>query len=526
MLSWLVLLPPAIVIFLSFVTKKVNQALLGGIIASAFIVSQYSPLATVSLTIRSIFNKATDIDNLYLYGFLIILSTIIILMIHSGSTAAYGRTIKRVVHTARGAESASLILSSFFFIDDYLSSLTVGSVMRTITDQFKIPRVKLSFLINMLAPAMAVFIPLSSWIALILSQLRNAGISDVLSDKPQIIADPFIVYSETLPYIFYSIIIVCATWFIVLTRTSFGPMRQQELTAQETGNLFGGKEPLKMAVTEKGNSSATLIDFIVPIIITLLAMPVSITYSGGFYAFGGSHDFLKSITSSNISLSLFVGSLIALILIALFYFVRRKLTPYSLVTASVEAVFLIKSSIILLLLASTFSSFISYDLPAGAYLAYLFAGSLSAWLLPFMFFVISVVTALATGSAWGTIAVMAPLSVQMLLTMLNVTTPIDAEHLPLLFPALGAVFSGAVAGTHISPIADNVMISTTSAGSYHIDHVQSQTPYVIPPIIGTGFAFLLVGLLNTWSVYGALGIGLCVGLGFSLLCLKVLNSIK
>ncbi len=524
MQSWLVLVPPALVLLLSFITKKVNQALLSGIVAGAFILSGYSPLTALTITVQRIFAQATDLDNLYLYGFLFVLAAIIILMISSGSTAAYGKAIRRIVHTKRGAQLAALTLSTLFFIDDYLSSLAVGSIMRSITDQFKIPRVKLSYLINMLAPAMAVFIPLSSWIAMILLQLRNSGISDVAADNPTILADPFIVYVQTLPYTFYSLIIVLSTWFVVATRVSFGPMQNHETVAEQTGNLFGGREPLKILVAEKEDSSATLADFLIPIVVTLLSMPVAITYSGQFSAFGGNHTFLESITSSNVSLALFKGSLVAFAITALFYLLRKKITIPSLGTTCVDAAILMKSSILLLLLASTFSAFIRYDLPAGAYIANALAGSLSIWLLPLMFFVIAILTSLATGSAWGTIAVMAPLSVQMLVTMLQVETPLTPEHASLLFPVLGSVFSGAVAGTHISPIADNVMISTTSAGSYHIDHVKAQTPYVVPSIIATGIAFFIVGLLSDWSLLGALWIGLLTGISFSFVLLKLLSA--
>jgi Na+/H+ antiporter NhaC len=300
-------------------------------------------------------------------------------------------------------------------------------------------------------------------------------------------------------------------------------MYQQETTAQETGNLFGGKSPLPMIVQDNNHSSATLVDFVVPMIITLGTMPLAILYSGGFYLLGGTRTIFESIVNANIFLSLFIGGIVATIIIVLFYLLRKRISPYGAGKSFIDALRLLRSSIILLLLASTFSAFIRYDLTAGAYLASLLTGSLSLWLLPFIFFIIAAITGLATGSSWGTIAIMAPLSVQMLLTMTGITTPVTADHLLLLCPVLGAVFSGAVAGTHISPIADNVLISTTSAGSYHIDHIQSQTPYVLPIITATGISFLLVGFLSSWSSSGAVGISLLVGLGMALLSLYLFS---
>jgi len=397
--------------------------------------------------------------------------------------------------------------------------------MCPLTDRFKIPRAKLAFLIDSMAAPLVVLIPVSSWIATLTMQLHKSGVSNDLADNPLILADPFSLYLKIIPYIFYSFIIMASVLFIVRTRISFGPMRTQEDIAQKTGNLYGGKKPSKNIDTSYCPvDHGSLIDFFLPICLLLVSVFAAILYAGNYHLLGGTNSLLKALSSTDIFLALSTGTVFTLITSFLFFLIKRKMHLKDVPLLIKEGIQLMGPSVAILFFAWTFSSLLIHDLKSGTYLASLVVGNIMLPLLPCIFFIVSAITSIAIGSSWGTIAVMVPLATPMLIQLLGIKTPANPEEVYLLLPLLGAAFAGAIAGDHISPISSTTVMSSTSSGAYHADHVYTQFMYALPALISTILAYLLAGFLATYSNALSL-LALPGGIIVSLSMLYIINLI-
>lgn len=514
--SWFVLLPPLLVLAAVLITQRLNLSLIVGLLSAALIAGNGSLSESSSLLIKRIIGQITDPDNLYLYGFLLIIGIIIILFEKSGAAIAFAQRLTKRLKTAKSAQTSAIMLSSALFIDDYLSCLTTGYVMRPIMDRFAVPRAKLAYIIHSLSGPLVILAPISSWLALITSQLENAGVSPVSSPMTKILADPFYIYLKSIPYIFYSLILVASVWFIVRKGISFGSMKFHEVTAKQTGNLFGGKSPIAAStISLKSEHKGSLWDLVIPLATLLITFVLGIAWAGGYWLFGGELSFLQSIQKNNqTSFVLCMASILTLMVTLILGFTKKTLTRHDIKTSCYEGISLMHTSVIMVFLASTLGLMMRQDLQTGAYLAQILYGIISVALLPLLFYLFSIATALITGSAWGTIALMVPIAIQMVITLLAVATPASPADVSILMPVLGAIFSGAVCGNHISPIAETTIMSANSAGCYPIDHAYTQFWYALPAIIGAGISFWLTGLLLHQSTLISLGISLGIGLTF------------
>lgn len=498
-ISWVSIVPPLIVLFCAALTRKVLWSLALGILCSALLISDFSLQKTTLFLIERFREQLIDPLNIYTFGFLLLLGVLITLINMVGGASAYGTLIKKLLKTPRAAQFSSVILSLLFMIDDFFSSLTVGCIMRPLTDSFKIPRVKLAFLIDSLAAPLVIIMPISTWIAMILMQINKAGISLDPADKPVVLEDPFVAYLYVIPYVLYSFAILASVWFIVQKHISFGPMKTQEDIAHKTGNLFGKKAPILDQTTCPREGQ--LIDFALPILSLLVCIVLVVLYSGNSTFFGGTNGLLKTIQQADIFLSLLIGCALALVISLGYMFTTQKITVKTLPLLARGGFDIMYESILILFLAWTFSSILKDDLKTGTYLASIMVGAVPGFLLPAMFFLASLITACVTGSSWGTIAVMLPLAVPLVASFLNITTALSLTQVPLLIPAIGAIFSGAVAGDHVSPLGTTTIMSATSAGSYLDDHVLTQLPYALPALITTFIGFLLAGYLIAQQGY-------------------------
>jgi tetracycline resistance efflux pump len=521
--SWIVLVPPILVLALAVITKRVLSSLFIGIVTAGLIVSQFSLLKTLSLLIARFWQQVYDATNFYTFSFLLILGILITLMANSGGTAAYGKLIKKLLRTARSAKLSSIVLSLLFMIDDFFSTLTVGCIMRPLTDTFRIPRAKLAFLVDSLAAPLVILLPISTWIAMLLMQLNKGGISLDPSDAPIVAADPFVTYLTVLPFIFYSFIILASVWFIVYHAISFGLMRNHELIAQKTGNVFGGKAPIESMVQEPCDKEGSVIDFLLPIGSLIVFTGLGILYTGNSTLFGGTHALLQTMQHADIFFALFAGGLSALIFNCIHMMLRKRLTWKNYPSLIRGGWSLMASSIAILFFAWTFSTMLKDDLQTGNYIAQLLVGSVSAALLPAMFFIAALMTAIATGSSWGTFAVLIPIAIPMLAEFFHVAIPASPEAIPLLYPVIGAIFAGGVAGDHVSPIAATTVMSATSAGCYLNDHVYTQLSYAAPALIATTIAYLAVGILAPYGLWFSALISLGIGLFIALFSLYLIN---
>lgn len=535
--SWLVLLPPLIVIVLATITRKISWSILAGILAGLLILHDGSlPAAMQDLLMR--LWRTAEIETvmagdffsiwyLYICLFLLTLTVIITMLGYSGGAYAYGNFVMKYLKRPAHAEKASLLLSLFFCVDDYFGSLTAGSVMQPVTDRFKIARVKLALLVNGMAAPLVVIFPISSWVAEIMMQLRQSGVGPASDPGVFVQADLLPFYVSIIPFIFYAFLAIAALWFLVWTRGSFGLLFKHEEVADRTGNLFAGKMPLNRRFIDADPSvvaRAALIDFVLPIALLFSTVFLGILYFGAWTGFGGSNSFVVALQKSNVAAALFAGSCFTLVASMIFLLARKKLRLGQIPRILGEGVMLMLPSVITLVLIWTLSSMLKGDLATGKYLAGLLVGSVKMVYLPTVFFLVTALTAATMGSAWGAIGIYVPIAVPMLVALTGIATPTAAANIPLVLPLIGAIISGAVVGNHLSPISDTMLMSSTSSGAYHIDLVRVQFSFTMPIIAAAAISFLVSSFIieQGMSLYVASLGGLGIGLVFLLAVLKIL----
>jgi len=538
--SWIVLLPPLLVLALAFTTHRVLLSIFCGIVTASLIFHRGALVASAKTIGLRLWQKSelhtfssweslTSGFALYMFLFLLAIGVLINLISHSGGAYAYGAAIRKKIKNARSAESASLVMSMMFFIDDFFSCITVGAVMQPILDKFNIPRAKTAFLVDSLAAPLCMIAPISSWVAVVVMYLQNAGISSTKSSSTLVLADPYYMFLKIIPFIFYSSIIFVSVWFIVRKRISFGLMYKHERIAKEKGNLFGGKEAPKKTVGgvhESNKKDESIIDFIFPFSLLLVSSVVSILYFGGYKLFGGAHKFLESFRHSNITLALFIAVMITTIASIILLFIRKKLCIKTFPRVFYDGVKLMLPSVAILLLAWTFSSLLQQELGTGTYLAKHLIGNVPIVFIPVLFLIVSSISSSAMGSAWGAMAVMIPIAVPMIVTLHHAATPANWFDLPLLLPTMGAIFSGAVSGNHLSPISDTTIMSARGVGCHQIDHVKTQLWFSVPTIIATCVAFIVSGFMMLHKPFVNIAVSMTAGLATNFIILGILNKAR
>jgi len=515
--TWLSLLPPLIVIAAVLITKRLNISLVLGIVTAALIATQGNFIQAGLFIVQRTGEHLRDIDNIYIYIFLIAISSIITLLTYTDSASAAARIISKRVKSKKATEISSIFLSFFLSIDDYLSILTVGYVIRPLADQLAVARVKIAFLTHALAGPVVILIPISSWAAAILAQLDQAGITLDVQQNTTIIVDPFFAYLHTIPFMFYSLFIIASVFFIVHSKISFGPLYQYEQQVQP-------KKIEHKHEHENTNDSHSLIELLIPLTLLPTGVIFGILYSGGYYLFGGNFSFIEAFKNND--QTFLVMSLVATVTFVISYIfslIRKQIFLHDLPKIIGGGIHLMYNAILMVMLASILGVFLRENLMTGNYLASLFLNSVPIALLPVMIFVTSLIITLSTGSAWGTFALMIPIVVQMLISLFQLNSPISPNAIPIFFPALGAIFSGAVCGDHISPFSETTIMTATSTSTKPIEHSYTQFPYALPAVIGSILAFLLTGLLSSYTFW--INFVLSAGAGL-LLCLGMLYGLN
>lgn len=533
MQNWIVLIPPIIVLLIAILKRNVILSLAVGILTAALIATRGSIIQTILLSLGRLYEEtnfqrfydpSAPSDHLYIFGFIILLGIIISIITHTGGIEAYSKKIASKFKDKKNVETTSLIFSLALFLDDYLNSFTVGCLMRPLTDKFKIPRIKLAFLLNSMSAPLCVIIPATSWLAFILSQLENSGIREKIISSTYIIGDSFSVYLRSIIFMFYPILVIVSSWLIVRKTISFGYMKTQEDIASKTGNVFGNKETATKEMSSSENSKTNSIaSFIIPLSLFFITLIFSLLFTGGWSLLKPSEKILYAFLHSDPFISLFVASLISASVSIILFLIMKKINLNQTKNIVIDGFDLMKNSLLLLLLAWTFGSLLEKDLKTGSYLAKLLLSALPTFALPLTIFFTAIFICASTGSAWGTIAILVPLVIPSVIAFSNLEPPAILANIPLIYPVIGALISGSIAGGHISPISDSTIVASTSAGANHLDHVRSQIPYVIPAILGTCFAFLIAGKFIS---YGYLKIGiisLIIGLIITVSILLIKN---
>jgi Na+/H+ antiporter NhaC len=510
--TWLSLVPPLVVIVAMFITHQLNISLIIGIVSAAIIAAHGGLIPALLLCMQKSITYFSDVDIILMYGLLIIVSSLIILLTVTGSAAGCARIIGSKMKTVRSVELSAIMLAFLLSIDDYLSILTVGFVMRPIAENIAVVRSKLAYIIHALAGPLVIIVPISTWAAAILVQLDAAGVNQQTTSR--IFADPFYVYLKTIPFIFYSLFTVIAVVLVVSTRMGFGAIGKEESL------VVASADTVLPQTYDEDDNTHSLIELLVPISLLLGGMFLGVLYAGNYHLFGGTNSFIEAFRENDKTfLILFISSLAALSSSVVISLYRKLMTINQLPKIIYEGFDLIKSSIIMVSLASILGSFLRLELQTGSYLAYLLLGKAPLFFIPVLLFIVSLIITLMTGSAWGAFSMLIPISIQMLTSFLQVSLPVSLDQIPILFPVLGAVLSGAACGNHLSPFAETTVMTAATVGMNSLEHARTQFVYAIPVLMGTVVSFILAGLTSDNGFLSSFTISAGAGLGVTIILL-------
>lgn len=490
------LVPPVIAIAFALVTKEVYSSLFIGIVTGALYYSNFNLVSTFVNIIGEpdevgLIASVADGWNVGILIFLVVLGIIVALMNAAGGSAAYGRWASQRIKTRTGAQLSTFGLGVLIFVDDYFNCLTVGSVMMPITDKHNISRAKLSYLIDATAAPVCIIAPISSW---------AAAVSGMVPDGMG-----FQVFIQSIPYNLYALVTLAMIVTISLLKIDYGPMRKFEQIAMEDGDLFGGtgNEYVAKSAQKEENTKGRVADLIIPVVLLILLCVIGMIFTGGFFE-GAS--FVDSFADSDASVGLSLGSLVALIVIFLYYMVRRSLTFKEFSECLPDGFRQMVPAIFILIFAWTLSGFV------GALGSEDFvrenlknvAGALQSF-LPAIFFLIACGVAFATGTSWGTFGILIPIALAVF--------PISGEEIPAItIIAISACLGGAVMGDHCSPISDTTIMASTGAQCNHIQHVSTQMPYALTVAAISFIGYIIAGFVRNWWLPLIVSLALMVGL--------------
>jgi Na+/H+ antiporter NhaC len=451
--------------------------------------------------------------NLLIFLFLLSLGMLISLLQKSGAADAFIDLAQKKVNNKKSAEKTSLMLSLLFFIDDYFSSLTVGSIMRPLAQACSLNPVKLAFLVSTMATSLTVISPISSWIGEIVLQLRMAGIDETNANS-LINADPLYAYIRSIPLIIYAFFTIVGTWYIVLRGISFGPM-----TYYDTTKSSQNRDTFVKKVTH-----ASIFDFIIPISTLIISIIVGLLGSGHYWLLGGTHDLINAFKHSAANQAFFLGGITTLILSIIWLTLRKRITPHNCLQALYAGIWLILPSLIMLTHAWTLGSLLKHDLHTGSYIAHLFCYFITPTLFPVLCFLFAALIAWTIGSSWATMGLVFPIVFDMIRVVEHIALRTTLDQAPIILPIIGATLSGCIFGSHISFISDTPIMSSTSTGANHLAHIRTMTFYLIPISIGTAFAYTIIGITyGCITLYASTLIAYVVGLSITIGILEGMN---
>ncbi len=522
--DWIVLVPPLLVIISVLTTRRMIFSFLLGIITSALIVKGGNILQAAQLTFKHLWTstglgKATSIEgflsswSLLIFIFLICLGILIVFLSESGAANAYVQLVRKKVHSKKEAESASLILSLFFFIDDYFSALTVGSVMKPLALLHNVHPVKLAFLTTAMATPLTLLSPISSWVGEIVLQLKNVGIGPE-SPTTVIATDPYSVLVSAIPYLLYPILLVLGTWYIVLRGISYGPMQKYD-------NYISPTHETAADVGPKLQQTASLIDFILPLVVLVGTVFGMLLYTGNYHLMGGTNSLFMALKTATVHIALFTGGITSLVFSIVYFYTKGTVPAHKIAPSMRTGFMLMFPSIIMLVCAWSLGAILKNDLETGSYIATMVASIINVEYFPLICFIFGALIAWMIGSAWATIGLMFPIVIDMLQELLNLGTNVPLHSVELIIPLIGATLSGAVLGVHLSVLSDNPIMSAASTGANHLEHVKTMAWYVIPIGLVSALGFTFIGLMIDNLGHGmSLGIGI---IGCTVLTVVVLE---
>lgn len=472
------LVPPIIAIVLALITKEVYSSLFVGILVGALFYANWNPEMTLNTMFFSeggMVSKLTDSWNVGILVFLVVLGILVCLMNRAGGSAAFGRWAQSRIKTKVGAQFATMVLGVLIFVDDYFNCLTVGSVMRPVTDGHKVSRAKLAYIIDATAAPVCIIAPISSWAAAVTSSVpEGSGING------------FSMFVQTIPYNFYAILTIVMMIFLFVMKFDYGPMRIHELNA-EKGDLFTtdarpyGEGNDVVDASER----ARVIDLVLPIVFLVVACIAGMVYTGGFFS---GVDFVTAFADCDASVGLVLGSFVTLIFSFIYFLCRRVLTFRQYAECIPNGFKAMVPAILILTFAWTLSGMTNL-LGGAEYVAALVDSGAKGLqnMLPAIIFLVACLLAFSTGTSWGTFGILIPIVV---------------EVFPggvMLSMSIAACLAGAVFGDHCSPISDTTIMASAGAQSDHVNHVSTQLPYAITVAVVCFVNYIIAGFVkNVW----------------------------
>ena len=481
------LIPPVVAIVLALITKEVYSSLFVGILIGGVFWSGFRFEKTITHVFQDgIVGVLSDSYNVGILVFLVVLGIMVCMMNKAGGSAAFGRWASKHIKTRVGAQLTTILLGVLIFIDDYFNCLTVGSVMRPVTDQHNVSRAKLSYLIDATAAPVCIIAPISSWAAAVTGFVKGE--------------DGFSIFIRAIPYNFYAILTVVMMVAIVVLKFDYGPMKLHEKNAVK-GDLYTTEDrPYATAENEMEEGKGNVIDLVLPILVLIVCCIIGMIYTGGFFSGTG---FVKAFSGSDASVGLMLGSFFAFIITVIFYAVRRVLSFSDSMSCVPEGFKAMVPAILILVFAWTLKS-MTDSLGAAEYVAGIVAGSAEGMvnLLPAIIFLVGCFLAFATGTSWGTFGILIPIVVH----------AFEGKNETMMIIAISACMAGAVCGDHCSPISDTTIMASAGAQCNHINHVNTQLPYAAGCAVISFINYIIAGFVQ--SAWIALPAGIIMMLVF------------
>ena len=490
------LLPPLVAIILALITKEVYSSLFVGIVVGALIYSGFKFEGTVTQIFEGgIIKVLADSYNVGILIFLVILGSVVCMMNKAGGSAAFGRWASKKIHTRVGAELAAIILGVLIFIDDYFNCLTVGSVMRPVTDRHHVSRAKFAYLIDATAAPVCIIAPISSW---------AAAVSGFVEGQ-----DGLAIFVRTIPYNFYAILTIVMMVGMVLMKTEFGAMRTHEINALNGDLYTTSARPYENATDdETPNPRGRVIDLVIPIVVLVICCVISMIYTGGFFS---GTDFVTAFSQSDASTGLAMGSAFGLVFAIIFYMIRRVINFRDCMGCIPEGFKAMVPAIMILTFAWTLKA-MTDSLGAAVFVEEAMrsvAGGIEV-ILPAIIFLVGCGLAFATGTSWGTFGILIPI----------VVAVFEKSSPEMMIISMSACMAGAVCGDHCSPISDTTIMASAGAQCDHVTHVSTQLPYAILAAAVSFVTYIVAGFVKTaW-------IALPVGIVLMLIVLFVIKMMN
>lgn len=469
--TWWSLVPPLLAIVLALVTKEVYSSLFIGVAMGALLYTGFHPWNAFV----AFFDIMKNSMNLNILIFDVLLGMIIVLMSKSGGSAAYGKWAGTKIKGKKSAMLATTGLGVLIFVDDYFNCLTVGSVMRPVTDRFKVSRAKLAYIIDATAAPVCIIAPISSWAAAVNSYVpEDAGISG------------FQLFLRTIPYNLYAILTLLMVFTVILSGLDFGLMKKHEKNAAN-GDLFtSGGEEFDQVKEEEISSNGKVIDLVLPVLVLIVTAIGAMIYTGFL---GGATDVVTAFAGCDAETSLIFATLITVMFMLVLYLPRKVITFKGFMDSFVEGFKMMIPAIGILIFAWSLKG-MGDALEIASFVEKLVGSNASASvLLPAILFLVAIFLSFSTGTSWGTFAILVPIAIAMF--------P-GTDNMQMMIIAVASVLSGAVCGDHVSPISDTTVMSSAGAQSNHINHVTTQMQYAVVVAVVSAIGYVIAGFVHIW----------------------------